>query len=300
MATEGASGEPGSGAQEDSAATAAVTGPGGRTQPGRGGLRWGWDGAERCPETCLSRSVPPPSFSPGAGRGSAAAGSSVPPRGRRGASAGVPSFPVRLPRVLPHCSFPLPARLRGSGRGGRRLGSAAGLLRSLSRSGGGDSARSPQLGAGEALIWILAPRSSLSPFPRFFLVPPCVDEGRRGSAPFPPVPELWGALAGGAARRGRRAPYSRSSRLWEAVCETSTVRGYGRMQADSVCPPLPSLFRLVAYSVVGERGFAPRLSPTRSARGPGGAGGRQGAAVGEPGRSESSPCAPLRVTKRRV
>ena len=59
-------------------------------------------------------------------------------------------------------------------------------------------------------------------------------------------------------------------------------------------------FSLTVLTPVGERGFAPRLSPTRSARGPGGAGGRQGAAVGEPGRSESSPCAPLRVTKRRV
>lgn len=150
-------------------------------------------------------------------------------------------------------------------------------------------------------------RSSESSLPgALCLLPPFLSRsslcgwGAPGQRPFSSRPRA----VRGSGRRGCAEGPSGSllpnSRLCEAVCETSTVRGYGRMQADSVCPPLPSLFRLVAYSVVGERGFAPRLSPTRSARGPGGAGGRQGAAVGEPGRSESSPCAPLRVTKRRV
>lgn len=86
MATEGASGEPGSGGRRDSAATAAVTGlagegRGGGVRPRRAPCG---DGTKRRLETCLPRSVPPPSFSPGAGRG------------RRERGAGSPSLPASL------------------------------------------------------------------------------------------------------------------------------------------------------------------------------------------------------------
>lgn len=97
-------------------------------------------------------------------------------------------------------------------------------------------------------------------FPRFFLVPPCVDEGRRGSAPFPPVPELWGALAGGAARRGRRAPYSRT-----AGCVRRCVR-QARCGATAECRLIPSahLCRLFSGSSPipwWESGASPLGSP---------------------------------------
>lgn len=121
--------------------------------------------------------------------------------------------------------------------------------------------------------------------------------GTPGQRPFSSRPrDVRGPGRRGSAERpsGSLLP---SSRLREALREAGTARGYGRMQADSRCPPLLSFLRLVACSVAGEQSFSPQLSPTRSARGPGGqrgagrsdgAGGRAGAAVREPGRSESS------------
>lgn len=128
MATEGASGEPGAGGREDSAATAAViglAGEGGVIQPRRGRFPHGF-GTKPCPETCLRRSVPPPSLSPGAGRGSLwdpLPPSPVPPRARTGRGAGSASlrlslFPQRGRWVLAPI-VPSAAPARGTACGAR-------------------------------------------------------------------------------------------------------------------------------------------------------------------------------------
>lgn len=135
----------------------------------------------------------------------------------------------------------------------------------------------------------------LSPVSLSFIPVRMRDAGQR---PFPSRPRAVRGPGRQGCAEGPSGSLFPSSGLCEALCEAGTARGYVRMQADSRCAPLPSFLRLVAYCVAGEQRFSPQLFPTRSARGPcgqrgagrsGGAGGRAGAAVREPGRSGSSP-----------